>query len=157
MTVQDDRPVPKIIDFGVAKAVSQPLTEHTLYTSVGGFVGTPEYMSPEQAEMGGIDIDTRSDVYALGVILYQLLTGVLPFDGHTLKDKSIDEVRRTIRESDPLRPDTRIARLTATSTETARFRRAEPSHLRRLLRGDLDWITDEGVGEGPDPAVRSCV
>ena len=141
VTAQDDRVVPKIIDFGVAKAISQPLTEHTLYTSVAGFVGTPEYMSPEQAEAGGIDIDTRTDVYALGVILYELLTGVLPFDRHTLKDKSIDEIRRTIRESDPLRPSTRITQLAAASTDVARIRGAEPSRLRSLLRGDLDWIT----------------
>jgi eukaryotic-like serine/threonine-protein kinase len=141
VTLLDDRPVPKIIDFGVAKATSQPLTEHTLYTSLGGFVGTPEYMSPEQAEVGSVDIDTRTDVYALGVILYELLTGVLPFDRHTLKDKSIDEIRRTIRESDPLRPSTRITQLAASATDVARTRSAEPSLLRSLLRGDLDWIT----------------
>ncbi len=141
VTLLGDRPVPKIIDFGVAKATSQPLTEHTLYTSLSGFVGTPDYMSPEQADAGGVDIDTRTDVYALGVILYELLTGVLPFDRHTLKDKSIDEIRRTIRESDPLRPSTRITQLAAASTDVARTRRAEPSLLRSLLRGDLDWIT----------------
>ena len=141
VTPLDDHPVPKIIDFGVAKATSQPLTEHTLYTSLGGFVGTPEYMSPEQAEMGGVDIDTRTDVYALGVILYELLTGVLPFDRHTLKDKSIDEIRRTIREFEPLRPSTRITELAAAPTDMARARGAEPSLLRSLLQGDLDWIT----------------
>ena len=141
VTLVDDRPVPKIIDFGVAKATSQPLTEHTMYTSLGGFIGTPEYMSPEQAEVGSVDIDTRTDVYALGVILYELLTGVLPFDRHTLKDKSIDEIRRTIREFDPPRPSARITQLAAAASDVARTRSAEPSHLRGLLRGDLDWIT----------------
>ena len=141
VTQLDDRPVPKIIDFGVAKATSQPLTEQTMYTSFGGFVGTPEYMSPEQARAGGVDIDTRTDVYALGVVLYELLTGALPFDRQTLKDKSIDEIRRTIRESDPARPSTRITQLAAASTEVAHTRSAEPYLLRRLLRGDLDWIT----------------
>jgi non-specific serine/threonine protein kinase/serine/threonine-protein kinase len=111
VTVQDDHPVPKIIDFGVAKAVSQPLTEHTLYTYLGGFVGTAEYMSPEQAEIGSVDIDTRADVYALGVVLYELLTGVLPFDWRVFQDKSLDEIRRTIRDVDPPRPSTRIINL----------------------------------------------
>ena len=154
VTLLDDRPVPKIIDFGVAKAISQPLTEHTLYTSLGGFVGTPEYMSPEQAEAGGVDIDTRTDVYALGVILYELLTGVLPFDRHTLKDKSIDEIRRTIREFDPLRPSTRITQLAAASTDVARTRGAVPSLLRSLLTGGSRLDHDEGAGEGPLAALR---
>ena len=99
VTLLDDRPVPKIIDFGVAKATSQPLTEHTLYTSLGGFVGTPEYMSPEQASLGGSDIDTRTDVYALGMVLYELLTGVLPFELSTFREKSIDEIRRIFAKS----------------------------------------------------------
>jgi len=141
VTVQDDHAVPKIIDFGVAKAVSQPLTEHTLYTSLGGFVGTAEYMSPEQAEIGSVDIDTRADVYALGVVLYELLTGVLPFDRLMFHDKSLDEIRRTIRDVDPPRPSTRITQLGPSSTETASNRRSEPARLAGLLRGDLDWIT----------------
>ena len=104
VAVQDERPVPKIIDFGVAKATTQRLTERTLYTELGVLIGTPEYMSPEQAEMTGLNIDTRTDVYALGVILYELLTGVLPFDRRTLFAKGLDEIRRTIREVEPPRP-----------------------------------------------------
>jgi serine/threonine protein kinase/tetratricopeptide (TPR) repeat protein len=141
VTLQDDHPSPKIIDFGVAKAMSQPLTEHTLYTCLGGFVGTPDYMSPEQAEMGGVDIDTRTDVYALGVVLYELLTGTLPFDRQGSKDKSFDDIRRTIREVDPPRPSTRITQLGRASAEAAANRRLEPTRLAGLLRGDLDWIT----------------
>ena len=108
VTLQDDRPVPKIIDFGIAKATTHTLTERTLHTEVGAFVGTPEYMSPEQAEMTGLDIDTRTDVYSLGVILYQLLTGALPFGAETLREKGLEEIRRTIREVDPPRPSTRV-------------------------------------------------
>ena len=146
VTVQDDRVVPKIIDFGVAKAISQPLTEHTLYTSVAGFVGTPEYMSPEQADAGGIDIDTRTDVYALGVILYELLTGVLPFDRHTLKDKSIDEIRRTIRESDPLRPARGYAARSGLDGRGANTRcGAFPSE--KSVTGGSRLDHDEGAGE----------
>src|SRR5512136_1714895 len=96
--IQDDRPVPKIIDFGVAKATALHLTERTLFTELGVLIGTPEYMSPEQAEMGALDIDTRTDVYALGVMLYELLTGALPFDRKHLRAAGLDEIRRTIRE-----------------------------------------------------------
>jgi len=140
LTLQDDRPVPKIIDFGVAKAASQPLTEHTLYTSAGGFVGTPEYMSPEQAEGGG-NVDTRTDVYALGVVLYELLTGVLPFDRQMFAAKGLDEIRRTIREVDPPRPSTRVTRLESASPAETGAHRTEQSRLASSLRGDLDWIT----------------
>jgi serine/threonine protein kinase len=141
VTMQDDQPVPKIIDFGVAKAMSRPLTEHTLYTALSGFVGTVEYMSPEQAEMGGADIDTRTDVYALGILLYELLTGVLPFDRDTFAAKPVDEIRRTIREVDPARPSTRIVQLGTTVADVGARRRIETSRLRNALRGDLDWIT----------------
>lgn len=140
VTVQDDHPVPKIIDFGVAKAMTQRLADRTLYTEIGALIGTPEYMSPEQAEMSGPDIDTRTDVYALGVVLYELLTGMLPFDSKALREKPLDEIRRTIREIDPPRPSTRvttIAKVTPTSAES----RPVFAQLARQLRGDLDWIT----------------
>ena len=137
VTLQNDRPVPKIIDFGVAKAVTHSLTERTLYTEFGALVGTPEYMSPEQTEMSSLDIDTRTDVYALGVILYELLTGALPFESQTLRAKGLDEIRRTIREVDPPRPSTKVT----SSAGTASSPRMEAGRLASELRGDLDWIT----------------
>jgi len=140
VTVQDDRPVPKIIDFGVAKATTQHLTDRTLYTELGVLIGTPEYMSPEQAEMTGLDIDTRADVYSLGVILYELLTDVLPFDAKSLREKGLDELRRTIREIDPPRPSTRVTTI-AKSTHAPAESRPVFTQLARQLRGDLDWIT----------------
>jgi serine/threonine protein kinase/tetratricopeptide (TPR) repeat protein len=141
VTAVDDRPVPKIIDFGVAKATGSLLTERTLLTELGALIGTPEYMSPEQAEIGGLDIDTRADVYALGVILYELLTGTLPFDPGSLRKAGLDEIRRTIREKDPPRPSTRVTRKGPASEAAARNRQTEPARLMSQLRGDLDWIT----------------
>ncbi len=141
VTVQSDRPVPKIIDFGVAKATARPLTEQALLTELGVFIGTPEYMSPEQAEMGVLEVDTRTDVYALGVTLYELLTGWLPFDFRELRAAGLSEIQRIIREKEPPRPSTRITRLGPDSTEAARNRHTEPRRLARRLRGDLDWIT----------------
>ena len=130
-------PVPKIIDFGVAKATTHTLTDTPLHTEVGALVGTPEYMSPEQAEMSGLDVDTRTDIYALGVILYELLTGVLPFEPSLLRAKGLDEVRRTIREVDPPRPSTRVSTLSGASGPGA----WHPPAASSQLRGDLDWIT----------------
>jgi tetratricopeptide (TPR) repeat protein len=141
VTVQDDHSVPKIIDFGVAKATSHSLTERTLFTSLSGFVGTLEYMSPEQTGMGGVDIDTRTDVYALGVVLYELLTGVLPFDRQVFQTQAIEEIHRTIREVDPPRPSTRLTQQRGAASQAAASRSAEPSTLAGTLKGDLDWIT----------------
>jgi non-specific serine/threonine protein kinase/serine/threonine-protein kinase len=141
VAIQDERPVPKIIDFGVAKATARQLTERTLFTELGVLIGTPEYMSPEQAEMGGLDIDTRTDIYALGVLLYELLTGALPFDSKDLRQAGLAEIQRIIREKEPPRPSTRITQLGPGSTEAARNRQTEPRRLAGELRGDLDWIT----------------
>ena len=141
VALEDSRPVPKIIDFGVAKATAQRLTEHTLFTQRGQWIGTPEYMSPEQAEMTGLDIDTRSDVYSLGVLLYELLVGARPFDSKELRLAGLDEIRRRIREDDPTRPSTKISRLGDASQAMAHNRRADLATLVQQLRGDLDWIT----------------
>jgi non-specific serine/threonine protein kinase/serine/threonine-protein kinase len=141
VTIQDGRPVPKIIDFGVAKAIAQRLTEKTMFTELGVLLGTPEYMSPEQAELTGLDVDTRTDVYALGVILYELLTGALPFESSELRQAGFDEIRRRIREVDPPRPSTRVRTMGEASTGSARNRRTEPGRLASQIKGDLDWIT----------------
>jgi len=131
---------PKIIDFGVAKATGQRLTEKTLFTELGVLIGTPEYMSPEQAEMTGEDVDTRTDVYSLGVMLYELLTGALPFDSKELREAGFEGIRSKIREEEPSRPSTRVSTLGDRATESAKRRKTDPSTLQRLLRGDLDWI-----------------
>jgi serine/threonine-protein kinase len=108
VTVEDEEAVPKVIDFGVARAISQPLTDHTLYTEQGQLVGTPEYMSPEQADVGNQDIDTRTDVYSLGVVLYELLAGMLPFDRKAFREGGLEQMRGVIREEEPTTPSTRL-------------------------------------------------
>ena len=141
VTIHDGAAVPKVIDFGIAKATQGRLTERTLFTSSEQVIGTPAYMSPEQAEFGGVDIDTRSDIYSLGVLLYELLTGRPPFDPKTLAQASLDEVRHLIREVDPPRPSARISSLaTADRATVAKLRSTDGGELSTRLRGDLDWI-----------------
>ena len=152
VTMQDGQPEPKIIDFGIAKATGHHLADRTVFTELGALVGTPEYMSPEQAEMGGLDVDTRTDIYSLGVLLYELLTGTLPFDSKVLREQALDEVRRVIREVDPPWPSTRVTQPGPASTAAAQRRLTEPSRLASQLRGDLDWITMRALEK--DPARR---
>jgi serine/threonine protein kinase len=141
VTVQDGVPVPKVIDFGIAKATEGRLTDKTFITLQEHFIGTPAYMSPEQAAMSGLDIDTRSDIYSLGVLLYELLTGKTPFDSSELLHSGLDEMRRTLLEKEPHRPSTRLDTLVGDElTATALHRHSEPPKLKLQLKGDLDWI-----------------
>ncbi len=140
VTLSEDKPIVKIIDFGVAKATQQPITERTLFTELGQLIGTPGYMSPEQAEMSAF-IDARTDIYSLGVLLYELLVGVLPFDNQMLRRAGLAEIQRIICEVDPPKPSTKFSGLGADSNSIARKRGTEPKSLIQQLRGDLDWIT----------------
>ncbi|HMO65821.1 MAG TPA: serine/threonine-protein kinase, partial [Verrucomicrobiota bacterium] len=141
VTLHDGRPVPKVIDFGIAKAVEGRLTDATLFTSFEQFIGTPAYMSPEQAQLSGLDIDTRSDIYSLGVLLYELLTGRTPFDARELLASGLDAMRRTIREVEPPRPSTRLSTLQGEAlTATAQAHGTDGLKLAGGVRGDLDWI-----------------
>ena len=141
VTLHDGVPVPKVIDFGIAKAIEGKLTEQTLFTAYEQLIGTPAYMSPEQAEMSGLDVDTRSDIYSLGVLLYELLTGRTPFDGKELVKSGLDEMRRTLREQEPQRPSAILTTLVGAELKaTAEHRHEAPPQLISLLKGDLDWI-----------------
>jgi serine/threonine protein kinase/Tfp pilus assembly protein PilO len=141
VTLHDTVAVPKVIDFGIAKATTGPLTDRTVYTNLAQLVGTPLYMSPEQAEMNGLDVDTRSDVYSLGVLLYELLTGTTPFESETLKALGLDEIRRKIREEEPPTPSQRCNTLSAQLCSTVSERRGvDGRRLGQVLRGELDWV-----------------
>ena len=140
VTLHDGKPVPKVIDFGVAKAINARLTDRTIYTEHLQVIGTLLYMSPEQAELSGLDIDTRSDIYSLGVLLYELLTGTTPFPKKELDEAAFDEQRRIIRENDPPRASVRISSLGETATAVAEHRKTDVRKLHQLVRGDLDWI-----------------
>ncbi len=139
VSTQDGRPHTKVIDFGIAKATASKLTEKTLFTEMKQLIGTPEYMSPEQAE-GNLDIDTRTDVYSLGVLLYELLTGTTPFSARELRSAAYAEIQRIIREVEPPKPSTRLSNNTDTIASVAANRRTEPRKLGTLVRGELDWI-----------------
>lgn len=140
VTLHDDKPVVKVIDFGVAKAIGHNLTDQTIYTRFYSMLGTPLYMSPEQAEMSGLDVDTRSDIFSLGVLLYELLTGTTPLDRQRLDSASYDEMRRIIREEEPPKPSKRLTTLGNRLSTVSETRHLEPSRLTSSIRGDLDWI-----------------
>jgi len=140
VTQHEGAPVPKVIDFGIAKATNQRLTEKTLFTRYAHIIGTPTYMSPEQAELSDVDIDTRSDIYSLGVLLYELLTGTTPFSEEELRKAGYIEMQRVIREQEPQRPSTKLSTLGETLTDIAKHRNSSPDVLAKAIRGDLDWI-----------------
>jgi serine/threonine protein kinase/WD40 repeat protein len=140
VTLHDGTPVPKVIDFGIAKAMGQQLTDKTLFTGFNQMIGTPSYMSPEQAEMSGLDVDTRSDIYALGILLYELLTGEPPCGQERVRTAALDEIRRIIREEEPVRPSTRITALGKLASTVSANRRSDPQRLSQLYQGELDWI-----------------
>ncbi|MHC4483241.1 MAG: serine/threonine protein kinase, partial [Planctomycetota bacterium] len=156
ISVQDDRAVPKIIDFGIAKAVTQPLTEATLFTRQGQLLGTPEYMSPEQADMGRQDIDTRADIYSLGVVLYELLSGALPFEHEVLERAGFAEVQRILQEEEPPRPSLRLTALGEEAKEIAERRHTQVVTLARRLHRELEWIPLKAMRKDRSRRYRSA-
>lgn len=156
VAIQEDMVTPKVIDFGVAKAISQPLTERTLFTNQGQLIGTPEYMSPEQAERTSYAVDTRSDIYSLGVVLYELLTGVLPFEPGRLRQAAIDDMLRTIRDEEPPRPSTRLSSLGDEAEKVAQNRRTAVRTLTKRLHHELEWIPLKAMRKEPDRRYRTA-
>lgn len=156
VTLHDGVPVPMVIDFGIAKATNQRLTERTVFTRYAELIGTPEYMSPEQAEMSALDIDTRTDIYSLGVVLYELLTGVLPFDEETLRSAALGEIQRIIREVEPPRPSTRLSALGERARKIAESRRTDHVALAKRLRSELEWIPLKALRKDRNRRYRSA-
>jgi serine/threonine protein kinase/WD40 repeat protein len=150
ITAHERDPVPKVIDFGVSKALSQRLTEKTLFTRHGQMIGTPQYMSPEQAEMTGLDVDTRSDIYSLGVLLYELLTGTTPLEADRLRTAGYSELLRMIQHEEPSKPSTRLSSLGDSLTIVCEHRKTDPTRLRQLIRGELDWIVMKALEKHRD-------
>jgi tetratricopeptide (TPR) repeat protein len=156
VTMQDGTPLVKVIDFGIAKALGQQLTDKTMFTGFAQMVGTPAYMSPEQVALSNVDVDTRSDVYSLGVLLYELLTGTTPLVKERLKEISYDELRRIIREEEPPKPSTRISTLGQASTTISTQRKSDPKRLSLLLRGELDWIVMKALDKDRNRRYESA-
>jgi tetratricopeptide (TPR) repeat protein len=150
VTLQDGTPLVKVIDFGIAKALGQQLTDKTLFTGFAQLIGTPLYMAPEQAALSNVDVDTRSDIYSLGVLLYELLTGTTPLDKERLKGVDFAELRRIIREEEPPRPSTRISTLGQAATAVSTQRKSDPKRLSQLFRGELDWIVMKALEKDRD-------
>ena len=156
VTVNDNKPVPKIIDFGVSKAISQQLTERTLFTRYGQMMGTPVYMSPEQAQMTGVDIDTRSDVYSLGILLYELLTGTTPLDTEQLRQTAYAEIQRLIAEEEAPKPSVRLSTPGNHQADVALYRDTDPKSLRQFVNGDLDWIVMKAIDKDRNRRYESA-
>ncbi|MHC4147151.1 MAG: serine/threonine protein kinase, partial [Planctomycetota bacterium] len=156
VTLHDGTPVPRVIDFGISKATNQRLTEKTLFTRYSQMIGTPEYMSPEQAEMSGLDVDTRTDVYSLGVLLYELLSGALPFDPETLRSVGFAEMQRTIMEAEPPRPSTKLSGLGEGAEEIAKKRGTQAALLAKRLRDELEWIPLKAIRKDRTRRYRSA-
>ncbi|MEJ2705862.1 MAG: protein kinase, partial [Sedimentisphaerales bacterium] len=155
VTLHDSRPVPKVIDFGIAKATKQKLTEKTLFTRYAQMIGTPTYMSPEQAQFGDSEIDLRTDIYSLGILLYELLTGTTPFAEEQLRKAGYLEMQRIICEEAPVKPSTKLSTLAMTLPEIAERRSAEPDALKKRIRGDLDWIVMKALEKDRDRRYKS--
>jgi len=156
VSTENDQVIPKIIDFGVAKAIAQPLTERTLLTEESQLLGTPEYMSPEQADVAKEDIDTRSDIYSLGMLLYVLLTGILPYDSQTFRQGGIEHIRKTIRETDPKTPSTRLSKLGEVAKKVAESRQTEVAALAKKLHRELEWIPLKAMRKERTERYRSA-